>query len=299
MKKIALVLLALLWSAPAWSAACTWQGGTGNWDNSNTASWSCGHVPTSADTATFDGTSGGGTVTVCGASSANCPNGSGVVTIISLTMGAFTGTLDFSANNPNVTLTGTFSNTGTATRTLSLGNGTWLLNGGSWTMTTTTNLTFNANSSTIEFATNVSGGRSLSSGATCNGGSTCTYNNIKLDANTSAGTITFSGAITIAALTVTGPQDIIFTNSTTTALTSISGTGSSGSEIGVMTSSPPTATTLSISGASTCTWCVFRDLTFTGAGTMTATNSFGIGVNTMNGGSITPPTTGGGRIIGG
>jgi hypothetical protein len=128
-------------------ASFFWVGGTGTWDNSTTTHWSSSSggggsagVPGSADTVTFDANSGGGTVT---------PNYD--FTVISITMGAFTGILDFSANNNSPTMA-TFSCTGSGVRTLNMGSGTWTLTGNAatiWNMTSTTNLTMNKGSSII------------------------------------------------------------------------------------------------------------------------------------------------------
>lgn len=116
-----------------------WVGGTGTWDASDTTHWSGTSggaggqsVPGSGDTVTLDAASGGGTVTV--ATDFN---------VTSITMGAFTGTLDFSANNNSPTMQ-TFSGTGTGVRTLNMGSGTWNITGNGttiWNTATTTNLT--------------------------------------------------------------------------------------------------------------------------------------------------------------
>ncbi len=138
-----------------------WVGGTGTWDNSTTTHWAATSggaggqsVPGSSDTVTFDASSGGGTVT---------PNYN--MTVTSITMGAFTGTLDFSANNNSPTM-GTFSGAGTGTRTLNMGSGTWNLTtvGTTWDMSTTTNLTFNAGTSTIKIAMAGAGQSNFSGG---------------------------------------------------------------------------------------------------------------------------------------
>ncbi len=101
-----------------------WVGGTGTWDASDTTHWASStggaggqSVPGSSDTVTFDASSGGGTVTVGAAYNPS---------VTSITCGAHTGTLDFSANNNNVTLA-TFNPSGTGTRTLNMGSGTWTL----------------------------------------------------------------------------------------------------------------------------------------------------------------------------
>jgi hypothetical protein len=144
-----------------------WVGGTGTWDNSTTTHWAATtggaggqSVPGSGDTVTFDGSSGGGTVT---------PNYD--MTVTSITMGAFTGTLDFSANNNNPTMT-TFSCSGSGTRTLNMGSGIWTITGNNatiWNFGTQTNLTQNVNTSTVKFTYSGSTGtRAIGAGSPVN-----------------------------------------------------------------------------------------------------------------------------------
>lgn len=124
-----------------------WVGGTGTWDASDTTHWASSSggaggqsVPGSGDTVTLDGSSGGGTITV-----------NTDFSVTSLTMGAFTGTLDFATNNNSPTMQ-TFSLTGTGTRTLNMGSGTWTLTGNAttiWTHATATNLTLNVGTSIV------------------------------------------------------------------------------------------------------------------------------------------------------
>lgn len=90
--------------------------------------------PVAGDTLTFDGASGGGTVTFTAG-----------LTITTLTAGAFTGTIN--TNGQAVAVSGVFSISGTGARTITLGASA--ITCGTWTATTTTNLTFNANTSTI------------------------------------------------------------------------------------------------------------------------------------------------------
>lgn len=129
-------------------AARFWvPGGTGIWTAIDTLNWSAtsggaggASVPGSGDTATFDGSSGGGTVTV-----GYDPS------VISITGGAFTGTLDFSTSNPTMQ---TFSFSGAGTRTLNYGSGNWTVTGNNttvWTTQTTTNLTTVVGTATINF----------------------------------------------------------------------------------------------------------------------------------------------------
>lgn len=137
-----------------------WVGSTGTWDNSDTTHWAATSngaggqsVPGASDTVTFDANSGGGTVT---------PNYD--MTVTSITMGAFTGTLDFSANNNSPTMA-TFSGTGTGTRTLNMGSGTWTLTGTGtiWNVGVSTNMTLDAGTSTIAVTTNTASSRTLTS----------------------------------------------------------------------------------------------------------------------------------------
>jgi hypothetical protein len=163
-------------------AARFWVGGTGTWDAVDTTHWSASSggvggasVPVSVDDVALDGSSGGGTVTV-----------NTDFTVNSLTTGAFVGTLTFSTNNNSPTM-GAFSGTGSAVRTFSMGNGTWTIigTGTNWNMSTTTSLTFNANSSTIIFT-------ATAAGFTMQGGS-LTYNNVT---STSSQTFTLNGTNT-------------------------------------------------------------------------------------------------------
>jgi hypothetical protein len=138
-------------------AARFWVGGTGTWDASTTTHWSAttggaggASVPGSSDDVTFDGASGGGTITI----TAN-PN------IQSLTTDTFTGTFGNATDNYNMTLHNPFSaawvDFGTGTHTVNMGLGTWTITAASQTgclavYGATTNLTFHANSSTVVFA---------------------------------------------------------------------------------------------------------------------------------------------------
>lgn len=128
-------------------AARFWVGGTGTWDAADTSHWSAtsggasgASVPGSGDTVTFDGSSGGGTITL----------GTNI-SVISITMGAFTGT--FNSSTFTVTLQ-TFSCSGTGTRTLNMGSGQWTITGNAttvWDITTFTNLTFTKGSLPVVF----------------------------------------------------------------------------------------------------------------------------------------------------
>lgn len=141
-------------------------GSTVSWTTINTAIWSAttggatgASVPGSSDTVTMDANSGGGTVQ---------PNYA--FTVISITMGAYTnGTLDFSSSNNSPSMS-TFSCSGTSTRTLNMGSGTFSITGNNatvWTFATGTGLTFNAGTSTVQFTYSGSTGtRTINAGST-------------------------------------------------------------------------------------------------------------------------------------
>lgn len=123
-----------------------WVGGTGTWDASDTTHWSTtsggaggASVPGSGDTVTFDGSSGGGTMTL-----AYNP------TVTTITFGAFTGTLDFNTRTLNL---GGLLGSGTGIRTLTLGSSTINCSNTAantvFDFATSTNLTITANTATI------------------------------------------------------------------------------------------------------------------------------------------------------
>lgn len=296
MKRFFLPLVALIFlPVSAEAAARFWVGGTGTWDNSDTTHWSGSSggaggssVPASGDTVTFDGSSGGGTVTV-----AATINGSNTIT--SITMGAFTGTLDFSVNNPSITM-GTFSITGTGTRTLSMGSGTFTLtsaNANVWDATTTTNLTFNKGTSTIK--SNYTG--TLSGKATLVLG-TLSYSTVSIAAAASAGTLVgFSGSATVDNLLIAAPNVVEFgNNQTLTVNNAFTFTGTSSAGLILQSNSSFVVATVAVGAASTIQWASIARMTFT-TNSVTATNSMNLG--SVTGATITGPSTSGGGIIGG
>ncbi|MDB4922074.1 hypothetical protein [Mucilaginibacter sp.] len=157
-------------------AARFWVGGTGTWDNSSTTHWAAtsggtggASVPGALDTVTFDASSGGGIVT---------PNYD--ISVVSITMGAFSGTLDFSANNNNITIS-IFNASGSGVRTLKMGGGIWSITGNNTTVWDTTNffnLTVNAGTSTLQFTYSGSTGTRTIATST----SSMTFNNVIISA---------------------------------------------------------------------------------------------------------------------
>lgn len=266
-----------------------WVGGTGTWDASSTTHWAASSggasgasVPGSADTVTFDANSGGGTVTVATD-----------VTVQSITCGAFTGTLDFSANNNNVTLSAApgFSGSGSGTRTINLGNGTWTFTSTAsasnvlWTMVTTTNLTFNANSSVLDFT-----GVGSTAGQRQFQGGGLTYATVRVGAQGNGASFQLGQVNTFANLTVTGPNILELNSNQTVTTLAINGTASG--PVLVRTASDGVARTISVaSNAPTINYAALRDITGAGGASFVANNSFDLGHN--SGITINAPSGGG------
>ena len=264
-----------------------WIGGAGTWDSSSTTHWSAttgpgtpgASVPGSADIAIFDANSGGGTVVVNHAS----------LNLSGLTMGAFTsGVLDFATNNNNVTISGTngvLDLSGTATRRIDMGNGTWTFSGANATFSaaTATGLTFNCNGSTLLFAgTGATATRTISLGGQA-------FNIITFAANNGFPHLV-AGSSTGVTLNIFGKNDIQFTSGTVHSYTNVNITGTAAAPALIEASSAAFAT-IQISTSDNITWAGFRQMTFT-IRLPTATNSFDFGSNT--GITIIPPSVGGG-----
>lgn len=260
-----------------------WVGGTGTWDASDTTHWAAtsgaaggASVPGSADAVIFDGSSGGGTVTV-GAS----VSGS---TLVGITCGAFTGTLDFTAISA-LTMA-SFSATGTGTRTITLGSATYSLTGTNaniWDATVTTGLTLTAGTYTILFTTPSNGNTQTFAG----GG--LSYATLSVAGRTNGSQVGLSGNNTFANLLIAGPAYVLFPAASTTTITNaLSWNGTSANPIEV--SGDRTGATLAIASGSVGSWGAFKGLIFTG-NSFAATNSFDIG-NNVNA-TITPPSGGG------
>jgi hypothetical protein len=254
------------------NASRFWVGGTGTWDSSTTTHWAASSngaggqsVPGSADAVTFDANSGGGTVT---------PNFD--ITVQSITMGVFNGgTLDFSANNNNVTLQ-VFNGSGAGVRAFKMGNGTWTVTGSSWSMLTTTSLTFSANSSSLVFT---------SSGVVTFSGGAITYNIVTVSI-TSSSIITFNGSTSVATLNINAAF-VKFQSLATFTISTLNVLGTSGAPVLLQPDGNTNATLSVASNPPSISWAAIRGLTCSGGATFTATNSFDVGNN--SGITITPP----------
>lgn len=292
------LLVAGLISASAASrfAVCTT---TCTWDGASTAMWSASSggatgasVPGSSDTVTLDAATCVGGTTCAITVNTN-------FSIISLTMGACTASttgcvLDFSVNNNSPTLSSTFSATGTGVRTLKLGSGTFSLTvptGTSWDMSVTTNLTFPANSATIDHAATATGQRTFIGGG-------LSYNNVSVT-NSVANNRLFnlSSSNTFANLTFTNVEWLALGGASTQTITGAFAYSGATNVPAIFGTNSGTAATLSVANATVLSWLSVSGITKAGAGSITANNSFDLGNNT--GVTINNPAGGGGgRCIG-
>lgn len=297
-----LLALAFLTPASANAASCFWVGGTGNindtthWSSASggtvsTCAASGGWPNSTADTGTFDASSGGGTIT---------RNVSW--TIGTLNIAAFTGTFGNSGDTSAVNFN-TFTNNGSGTRSFNMGASTWTcgIQGTSactWNQNTATNLTFAANTSTL-----VLDGSTSSAQSTFSPGA-FTYNVITFnpDAQGNRGWSGPNGNSTIGTLNIASPNTFKMVNGSNTSVTTLNFTGGSPSVsawVTFVTAAANNIYTLTLTNPATCNYCIIQAMTVA-TSSLTANNSVNLGQNTNV--SVTPPSPpggGGGRIIGG
>lgn len=295
-KLFALALLAgtVLASPTAQAATCFWFGGTGNIND--TSKWfaatnggggacaAAGGWPNSAsDSGTFDGNSGGGTIT----RNVNW-------TVGTINVSAFTGTFGNSGDTASVDLL-TWTNTGSGVRTVNLGASTWTVGaaggaGSGWNQTGATNLTFNANTSTVRTVAGVN----LNQNISLNLG-TFTYNVVTIQAAAVGGALAMNtGNPTIATFNIQAPNYIFINNGNNITVTGslVFSGGGVNAWTGFATTAPNNSATFTLSGGpATCDYCSFRDMTAV-TNAITATNSINYGRATNI--SITPPSPSGG-----
>ena len=277
---------------------------TCTWDASDTTMWGAASggtgasVPGSGDAVILDNLTcvGGVTCTITVNTTVN---------VQSITMGTCTASttgciLNFAANDNNVTLI-TFSNSGTGTRTLNMGDGTWTIttpSGTPWDQNTITNLTFASNASTLVIAPSAT----RSAQAIVSLGASLTYNAITINDPVLASTVErapllFTSATnTITTFSIINAYSIKFAGSTTTITNGFSYSGGVTTALLITSGDNNSQATLSVGGTVTFSWAAFQNIIKAGAGSISATNSFDLGGNANI--TITNPA-GGGRIIGG
>lgn len=316
--KYLLVAIGLLFFVPtaANAATCFWVGGGPFiWDGTNTGGGGTGGikwastsggatacaatsgpaagVPGPSDSATFDGSSGTGTVTFN-------QTGTGK-TIGTLTMSAYAGTLDNSTNNIALTLSGSLISAGSAVRTLNCGTATWI-----FTSSTTpvnfagaTSFTDTCTAATFSFRP-----ASLTATPTIS-----LFTNEtgfpKIDLQPPSGAVAFpfyialTTAGTIAGLTTTNSPAIVVTNATTLSITAAPALSASLANPILFYDSAGNNTggqvTITTPAGFTCNYCAFANINLTNAPTVPFTNSWNLARNTNV--NVTAPA--GGGIIGG
>jgi len=269
------------------NASRFWVSGTGTWD-STTTHWASATggtggqtVPGSADTVTFDGSSGGGTVTL---------NFGGTITVQSITTGAFTGTWDNSVNNNNVTMSSTtgFNASGSATRTLNLGSATYTLTntGTTWNFLIVTGLTLSASSSSVTF-TSATGVKTVQNATALSQG---TLNLGATNLSPAGGNhYIVNGGGTWAAINVTAPNFLSFQFSSTITITSpINWAGSASGAIGLGSSSYGSQAHIKVASGSQLSWCALHDIDFSLSNSPNTYDCLDLGDNA--GITIVPPS---------
>lgn len=251
-----------------------WVGGAGTWDASDTTHWSATSggaggqtVPGSGDTVTVDASSGAGTITV-----------NTTVNVTSLTFGAAGMTLDFSINNNNVTLV-TCSGTGSGTRTLKMGSGTWTLTGNNatiWNFATVTNLTLVRGNPIVCNYSGSTGTRTIShsdTGETSNPSFSITAGTDIVAIGTRANSIDFtgfSGSLTNAARVLFGSLTLSATMTSATGATTTTFSATSGTQV-LTTNGVTYGSNITVDGVGT-TVSLGSDLTLDTSRIITITN---------------------------
>lgn len=312
MKRLLLTLGALLFltvgaEAASRFAVCT---ATCTWDNSSTLMWSTtsggatgASAPTTTDDVTFDAQTCVGGVTCTATVNAN-------IDILSLSFNCAASTtgciLDFSVNNNTVNLrsTGTaLSTTGSGnSRTLKMGSGAWSLtgaaNGNVINSGNSTNLTVTG-SAVISITSNTVTGNVKTIILGGSGGTPPTYNISLLSSGSQGGYFQFAGSTaSIGTLSIATPNYVAFSSGVTYTITTMTATGTASNQIGIVSNSLGNQAIISSATNKSFSWVGLRDISASGGGTFTATNSFDLGHN--SGITITgPSSTGTACILGG
>jgi hypothetical protein len=204
------------------------------------------------------------------------------------------GTLD--ANNQNIT-TGAFVSSGSTTRVITPGSGTWTLNSQGTNPTTVwdtsgTNLTLNSGSWTLLASATTNNQRTIQFGTSK------TFNVVTV---TSSGTSTgpfdvrlaATTGVTIGTLNVTAPAMINFMNTATYTITTLNSNGSSATSANALMASANGVTPTVAVTTPNITYTYISGLNFTGS--PSATNSFDGGRNNS---TITITGPSGGGVVG-
>lgn len=307
-KFLATILVGLIWASAAWAtcgdgaSTCFWVGGTGNMNftSDGTLHWAtssngspCSCEPVAGDSLTFDGSSGGGTIT----QAANTP----AMNVIN--MGAYTGTFDDSVNNNTVTAK-SWVPSGGGTHTVKMGTGNWTINGTTGTVVDcssgTANLTLTPSTSNLIISSTPTANR------TFNGcGAAKPFGTITLASGAPQWAIIESGNLGAANVTFTAPVLLSLTAASTLQVNNaVTWNGSSGNNIFIKSNADGSTATIHLGGgAGTGSWIAIKDIVFN-TNNFTCTTCFDLGNNTGSGVTvlINAPVLGtinAGGIIGG
>jgi Bacterial Ig domain/Putative peptidoglycan binding domain len=185
----------------------------------------------------------------------------------------------FNANGHNVTLASNFTSTGTKTRAVTMGSGTWQIgatSGNAWNVAST-GMTLTSTGSTIRIDS------SAPSGTRTFVGAGLTYNNFEWGAEGAPATLAITGADTFNDFKVdadTAARTLTLPASSTTTVTTNELNGSSGNLLTLDSSTPGTRATISqASGIVADTYLSIQDCAATGGATFNNTNSTNGGNN--------------------
>ena len=246
----------------------------GDFTLSSTTTWNAGYAVVFGATSgtksiTTNGVSVGANITVNGAGG-TFYLGSALTCAGTLTLWAGT----FNANNYNVTCYNFVGDVTTSVRALTMGSGTWTLNGstnGSWSVAAT-NMTLTANTSTIKMSASISKGFT--------GGGFTYY--ILDQASSPELLISSSNTFNTINNTYAGATTIRFSGLTTQTVTNFTATGTSGNVLTLLSSSSGLQWTLSKSSGQ-----VLLDYVSITDGVATGGARFYAGVHSTNGGNNT------------
>lgn len=183
---------------------------------------------------------------------------------------------NFSTGNFNTTMVN-FVSTGSGTRTVSLGSSTLTLNGAApWTTTTTTNLTFNAGTSTIV----------CSNASPIFAGGGLTYNNVQFT-STGSNHTNITGVNTFNNLSQTSPiagrrNFGLSNNQTVTGTLTLGASNTYNARIQVVSNAPGIAFTITAATVAALSDVDFRDITAAGASAPWSGTRLGNGLGNTN-----------------
>lgn len=260
-----------------------WVGGTGTWDTTDTTHWASATngaggqtVPTSVDDVTFDANSTG-TITV-----------NGNHTVLSFTAAAFAGTLDWSVNNNDFTvLSGTTQFSGSSTRTIKLGTGTFYFD--QISLFTVTGLTWTPSTSRIKIGQRGTPAITLTVALA----NTLTHPDVTIGPDTTYPIHSFSQTPTFTNLDLACPVKLRAGASLPITVTNLTSSGYSKGQ-GPEIRGEGVTITFALTNPAALHWAVLRGVATSGAA-LRAYNSLDGGNN--SGVQISPPKRG--RIIGG